>query len=138
MSNHVDFIKEYSAFIESTMLDEQAFLAKLPDYITDESVLVEPDSIFGRLVGFEGWAQWRKAAADMAMRTGVRFESGGSQFFENGDTVLHYYEVQFSPREGYPDGWRTSIIERYDFADGKIAKLTEYYADTAAFVNYFA
>jgi hypothetical protein len=72
------------------------------------------------------------------MRTGVRFVTGGSQFFENGDTVLHYYEIDFSAREGYPDGWRTSIIERYDFAGGKIAELTTYYADTAAFLKYFS
>lgn len=138
MSSYSDFIREYSAFIESTMLDESAFLARLPNYITNESLLVEPDSIFGRLTGFAGWQQWRKAAADMAVRTGVQFASSGSQFFENGDTVLHYYEVEFSARDGHPDGWRTSIIERYDFADGKIAKLTAYYADTTAFLAYFA
>jgi hypothetical protein len=136
--SHIEFVQAYSTFIESTMLDEQAFLAQLPHYITDESVLAEPDSLFGRLVGFNGWNQWRTAAADMAMRTGVRFVTGGSQFFENGDTVLHYYEIDFSAREGYPGGWRTSIIERYDFVDGKIATLTAYYADTTAFLKYFS
>ncbi|GIJ47067.1 hypothetical protein Val02_39530 [Virgisporangium aliadipatigenens] len=138
MSDHTDFIKEYSAFIESTMLDEPAFVAGISRYITDSSVLIEPDSIFGRLTGFDGWKQWRKAAADMALRTGVEFVTSGSQFFENGDTVLHYYEIQFGPREGHPDGWQTSIIERYDLADGRIAKLSAYYADTVAFLAYFA
>jgi hypothetical protein len=137
MSN-IEFVQAYSTFIESTMLDEQAFLAGLPHYITDESVLAEPDSLFGRLVGIDGWNQWRTAAADLATRTGVQFATGGSRFFENGDTVLHYYEIDFSAREGYPDGWRTSIIERYDFAGGKIAELTTYYADTAAFLKYFS
>lgn len=136
MSHHIDFIREYTAFIEATMLDENAFRAKLPDYITDTSVLVEPESIFGRLVGFEGWNQWRRGAADLAVRTGVQFQSGGSQFFEGGDTVLHYYEIEFSAREGHPEGWRTSIIERYDFVDGRIGTLTAYYADTTAFLNY--
>lgn len=138
MSTQIDFIKEYSEFIESTMLDEAAFLAKLPEYITDESVLIEPDSLFGHLVGFEGWNQWRRGAYDMAVSTGIQYQSSGSQFFENGETVLHYYEVEFSPRPSHPEGWRTSIIERYDFADGKIAKLTEYYADTTAFAAFFA
>ncbi|WFE20719.1 hypothetical protein O7621_22995 [Solwaraspora sp. WMMD937] len=138
MSTYVEFIKEYSEFIESTILDEPTFLAKLPDYITDESVLAEPDSLFGRLVGIDGWNTWRRGAADMAVRTGIQFAASNSQYFENGDTVLHYYDIEFSPREGYPDGWRTSIIERYDFADGKIATLTEYYADTTAFVKFFA
>ncbi|PRY31863.1 hypothetical protein [Pseudosporangium ferrugineum] len=138
MSNHTEFITRYSRFIESTMLDEEAFVAGLPDYITDESVLVEPESLFGRLVGFQGWKQWRQAAADMAVRTGVSFTSSGSEFFENGDTVLHTYDVEFSARENYPDGWRTSLVERYDFADGKIARLTEYYADTAAFLAFLA
>ena len=137
MSN-IELVQAYGTFIESTMLDERAFLAQLPHYITDESVLAEPDSLFGRRGGFNGWNQWRTAAADMAMRTGVRFETGGSQFFETGDTVLHYYEIAFSAREGYPGGWRTSIIERCDFAGGKIAKLTAYYADTTAFLKYFS
>lgn len=137
MSDHIDFVREYSEFIESTMLDEAAFRAGLPAYITDDSVLAEPDSIFGRLVGFEGWNRWREAAAGMAVRTGVQFATSGSQHFADGDTVLHYYEVEFSPREGHPDGWRTSIIERYDFAGGKIATLTSYYADTTAFTDYF-
>ncbi|TYC07086.1 hypothetical protein FXF53_00285 [Micromonospora sp. WP24] len=138
MTNHVAIVQEYNTLIESTMLDQPAFESGLSRYITDQSVLVEPDSIFGRLVGFDGWSQWRAAAADMAVRSGVRFATGGSRYFQDGDTVLHYYEVEFSAREGHPDGWRTSIIERYDFAGGKIDQLAAYYADTTAFVNFFA
>jgi hypothetical protein len=138
VSEYTDVVKRYTAFIESTMLDDAAFSAGLSAYITDDSVLVEPDSLFGRLTGFDGWKQWRTAASELAARTGVQFTTSGTQLFTDGDTVLHYYEVQFSPRDGYPDGWHTSIIERYDFVDGKIAELTAYYADTAAFINYFA
>ncbi|CAM3578222.1 nuclear transport factor 2 family protein [Kibdelosporangium persicum] len=135
---YVEFVNRYSAFIESTMPDQRAFAAGLPDFITDESVLLEPSNIFGRLVGFDGWEQWRAAASAMAVNSGVRFTTSASQCFANGDVVLHYYEVEFSPRPRYPDGWRTSIIERFEFADGKIATLTGYYADAAAFVDFFA
>ncbi|MFD0743107.1 hypothetical protein ACFQ1L_15955 [Phytohabitans flavus] len=138
MTDYVAIVKEYNTFIESTMLDEPAFHAGLSTYVTNQSVLAEPDSIFGRLEGFEGWSQWRTAAADMAGRSGVRFTTSGSRCFQDGNTVLHYYEVEFSAREGHPDGWRTSIIERYDFVGEKIGQLAAYYADTTAFVNFFS
>jgi hypothetical protein len=136
MSSQIDFIKDYSAFIESTVLDEAAFLAKLPDYITDESVLIEPENLFGRLVGFAGWKHWHSMAAQMAEGAAVQFSTGGSQFFETDATVLHYYEVIFTAREGYPDGFRTSFVERFELADGKIAKLTEHYADAGALAAF--
>ncbi|MFJ9621924.1 hypothetical protein [Streptomyces sp. NPDC101181] len=138
MSSQIEFIKEYSAFIESTVLDEPTFLATLPRYITDESILIEPESLFGRLVGFDGWKQWHTAAAQMAEVAAVQFSTSGSEFFETDNTVLHYYEVTFTAREGYPDGFRTSFVERFELADGKIAKLTEHYADAGALAAFLA
>lgn len=138
MSAHTDFIRTYSAFIESTMLDEDAFLAGLAQFITPDSVLAEPESLYGPLVGFEGWNTWRKEASATAIRTQVPFTIGQSEFFESGDTVIHAYTVDFGPIEGHPNGYSTSILERFDFADGKIAKLTEYYADTTTYAAFFA
>lgn len=140
MNSHIEFIDRYNAFIEATMLDEESFRADLGEYITDESVLVEPDSIpgLGHLKGFDGWAQWRRTAYDLATRTQTQFVASEPEYFENGDVVLRYYEVSFSPRGDFPDGFQTAIIERYEFEEGKISKLSEFYADTTAFVRYFA
>jgi hypothetical protein len=139
MSDHVKFIDDYNTFIEATMFDENAFCAGLPDFITGTSVLVEPESIpgLGYLVGIEGWKQWRRTAYNMAVRTGAQPTTTDPQYFENGDVVLRYYEVSLPARANFPDGYRSAIVERYEFTQGKIARLCEFYSDTALFARYF-
>jgi len=140
MSANLEFIASYNNFILSTMLDEEAFLAGLDQYVHEDAVLDEPASIpgLGRLVGHAGWNQWRVTAARWATESGAQYTFGASEDYEKGDVVLHWYELTLSPNAVFPEGFATSIIERYEFAEGKIARLAEYYADTTAFAQYFA
>jgi hypothetical protein len=140
MSSFIPFIDKYNEFIERTMMDEEAFLAEIGEYITDDSILDEPESIpgLGHLVGVDGWNQWRRTAFAMAVSAQPEFTIGEAEYFEKESVVLRYYTVTFSANAAFPDGFATSIIERYEFAGGTIARLAEYYADTTAFARYFA
>lgn len=136
-TENIDFINRYNDWLlDAFTKDDATYRAGLLDWITEDTVLLEPKSIpwGGKMVGTDGWVQLRANAAATGESTGAampEFKTLGQ--WDTGDgTVFHELEVTMQPSATNPNPEIFKIMEKYTIENNRITRIEEFYDDSAS------
>lgn len=145
MTPEIKLIDDYNAwlnaFLESGEFEnKEKFESGLRPYITDETVLNEPESLpWGvPMVGYAGWSTFIRHSTPIFAHFAGRYAMSTPVYYQNGSVVLREFTVTISGSPAVPEPFVMKLIERYTVENERISQLDEFYSDTAAFLDYLA
>jgi ketosteroid isomerase-like protein len=133
--SYVELVDNYNEWYLSAVFEEgeEGLRAGLPQYITEDAVLYEAESLpqGGTYRGIEGWIRFAEVAKVAWTPIMHALEVTGATHYQSGNIVFREIKFIFAPTAAAPEPFIMGIIEKYTITDGRISEIDEFYADTA-------
>ena len=117
--------------------DIAAVRARLPQYITNQTVLHEAESLpwGGVMVGYDGWARLCQISGPIWGAIDKSLSMSGAHQYQQGNVVINEITVTIVGTKASPKPFVMAIMEKYTVENGRIARIDEFYSDTAGFLT---
>jgi hypothetical protein len=139
MTPEVKIVDDYNLWFlgGSYGADMEKMKAGLAAYITNETILHEPESLpwGGTMVGYEGWVQLCQITNPIFGPLAERMEVSPARYYQKGNVVLRELSLRIKPTHAMKHPFITAIIEKYTVENGRIRQIDEYWADTASLLD---
>ena len=117
--------------------DLGAVRAGLPRYITNQTVLHEAESLpwGGTMVGYNGWVRLCRISGPIWGAIDKSLSMAGAHQYQQGNVVINEITVTIAGTKASPKPFVMAIMEKYVVENGRIARIDEFYSDTAGFLK---